>query len=377
MSRYIHELAEWLHFQWDSATLEGPLAALRHRQGRLIGRMENLGFSLRAEATLQTLTTETIKSSEIEGEMLDRDSVRSSIARRLGMDIGALAPADRNVEGVVEMILDATQNYNAPLTTARLFGWHAALFPTGYSGMRKIAVGRWRDDSRGPMQVVSGPIGQERVHFEAPPAARLDREMSAFLQWFETEDATDPVLRAGLAHLWFVTIHPFDDGNGRIARAIADMALARSDKSSQRFYSMSAQIRIERNTYYDRLEKTQANGLHITPWLEWFLGCLDRAMEQSEKALGSVLRKARFWEIHAHKPFNERQRLMLNKLLDGFEGKLTSSKWAQLAKCSQDTALRDILDLIQQGALAKDPGGGRSTSYSLVEPDSTPKMNRP
>jgi len=376
MSPYIHELPEWPAFRWDSARLTGPLAALRHRQGRLIGRMENLGFSLRAEATLQTLTTEIVKSSEIEGEMLDHDSVRSSIARRLGIDIGALAPADRNVEGVVEMMLDATQNYNAPLTAARLFGWHAALFPTGYSGMHKIAVGRWRDDSRGPMQVVSGPIGRERVHFEAPTAARLDQEMSAFLQWFEAADATDPVLRAGLAHLWFVTIHPFDDGNGRIARAIADMALARSEKSSQRFYSMSAQIRIERNTYYDRLEKTQETGLDITPWLEWFLACLDRAFDQSEKNLGSVLRKARFWEIHAHKSFNQRQRLMLNKMLDGFAGKLTSSKWAQLAKCSQDTALRDILNLIEQGALAKDPSGGRSTSYSLAEADTTPNTNR-
>jgi len=371
MSSYIHELPDWPAFRWDSARLAGPLAALRHRQGRLIGRMENLGFSLRAEATLQTLTTEIIKSSEIEGETLDRDSVRSSIARRLGMDIGALAPADRNVEGVVEMTLDATQNYSAPLTAERLFGWHAALFPTGYSGMHKIAVARWRDDSRGPMQVVSGPIGQERVHFEAPAAARLDQEMSAFLQWFEAEDATDPVLRAGLAHLWFVTIHPFDDGNGRIARAIADMALARSEKSPQRFYSMSAQIRIERNIYYDKLEKTQETGLDITPWLEWFLACLDRAFDQTEKNLGSVLRKARFWEIHAHKPFNDRQRLMLNKLLDGLEGKLTSSKWAKIAKCSQDTALRDILDLIEQGTLTKDPGGGRSTSYSLAEPDAT------
>ena len=376
MSPYIHELPEWPAFRWDSARLAGPLAALRHRQGRLIGRMENLGFSLRAEATLQTLTTEIIKSSEIEGEMLDHDSVRSSIARRLGMDIGALAPADRNVEGVVEMMLDATQNYSAPLTAARLFGWHAALFPTGYSGMHKITVARWRDDSRGPMQVVSGPIGRERAHFEAPAAARLDREMSAFLQWFETEDATDPVLRAGLAHLWFVTIHPFDDGNGRIARAIAEMALARSEKSPQRFYSMSAQIRIERNTYYDWLEKTQETGLDITLWLEWFLACLDRAFDHTEITLGSVLRKARFWEIHAHKSFNDRQRLMLNKLLDGFAGNLTSSKWAQLAKCSQDTALRDILDLIEQGSLMKDPGGGRSTSYSLAAADATPNMNR-
>ncbi len=379
MSPYIHELPDWPEFRWDSARLAGPLAALRHRQGRLIGRMENLGFSLRAEATLQTLTTEIIKSSEIEGEMLDRDSVRSSIARRLGIDIGALAPADRNVEGVVEMTLDATQNYSAPLTAARLFGWHAALFPTGYSGMHKIAVGRWRDDSGGPMRVVSGPIGRERVHFEAPPAARLDQEMSAFLQWFEAQyanSATDPVLRSSLAHLWFVTIHPFDDGNGRIARAIAEMALARSEKSPQRFYSMSAQIRIERNTYYDKLEKTQQTGLDITPWLEWFLGCLDRAFDQTEKNLGSVLRKARLWEVHAHKSFNERQRLMLNKLLDGFEGKLTSSKWAKIAKCSQDTALRDILDLIERGALTKDPGGGRSTSYSLAEAEVAPSMNR-
>ena len=376
MSPYIHELPGWPEFRWDSARLAGPLAALRHRQGRLIGRMENLGFSLRAEATLQTLTTEIIKSSEIEGEMLDQDSVRSSIARRLGIDIGALAPVDRSVEGVVEMTLDATQNYSAPLTAARLFGWHAALFPTGYSGMHKIAVARWRDDSRGPMRVVSGPIGRERVHFEAPAAARLDQEMSAFLQWFEAEDGTDPVLRAGLAHLWFVTIHPFDDGNGRIARAIANMVLARSEKSAQRFYSMSAQIRIERNTYYDKLEKTQETGLDITPWLEWFLGCLDRVFDQTEKNLGSVLRKARFWEIHAHKSFNDRQRLMLNKLLDGFEGKLSSSKWAKIAKCSQDTALRDILNLIEQGALTKDPGGGRSTSYSLAEADATPNMNR-
>jgi Fic family protein len=266
MSQYIHELARWPNFYWDSAVLAAPLAALRHRQGKLMGRMETLAFSLRAEAALQMLTTEITKSSEIEGEILDRGSVRSSIARRLGMGIGALTPAERHVEGVVEMTLDATQNYSAPLTAARLFGWHAALFPTGYSGMRKIAVGRWRDDSRGPMQVVSGRIGQERVHFETPPAARLDPEMSAFLRWFETKDATDPVLRAGLAHLWFVTLHPFDDGNGRIARAIADMVLARSDKSAERFYSMSAQIRIERDDYYQRLEKTQAGGLDITPY---------------------------------------------------------------------------------------------------------------
>jgi Fic family protein len=371
MSRYIHELQDWPGFRWGQKKLAAPLAALRHRQGRLVGRMETLGFSLRAEATLRTLTLDVIKSSEIEGEILDRDQVRSSIARRLGVDIGGLAPIDRNVEGVVEMMLDATQNYSTPLTAERLFGWHASLFPTGYSGMSKIATGRWRDDSKGPMQVVSGATGRERVHFEAPAAKRLKKEMAAFLKWFNGTDRTDLVLRAGLAHLWFVTIHPFDDGNGRIARAIADMELARSEQSSQRFYSMSAQIRTERNTYYEMLEKTQGGSLDVTPWLEWFLGCLDRAFDGTEQTLGSVLQKARFWEAHAATPLNDRQRLMLNKLLDGFEGKLTSSKWAKIAKCSQDTALRDILDLVSYGILVKDAAGGRSTSYSLVQTGET------
>ena len=367
MSRYIHELPDWPDFEWDQEKLAGPLAALRHRQGRLIGRMETLGFSLRGEATLRTLTEDVLKSSEIEGEILDREQVRSSIARRLGMDIGALAPADRNVEGVVEMMLDATQRYSEPLTPERLFGWQAALFPTGYSGMRKIAVGRWRDDAKGPMQVVSGALGRERVHFEAPAAKRLKKEMTAFLKWFNGRDGTDPVLRAGLAHLWFVTVHPFEDGNGRIARAIADMALARSEQSAQRFYSVSAQVRIERETYYDILQKTQRGGLDITPWLEWFLGCLAGAFDGTEETLGSVMHKARFWEEHADASVNDRQRLMLNKLMDGFEGKLTSSKWATIAKCSQDTALRDILHLVDRGILAKDPAGGRSTSYSLAQ----------
>jgi Fic family protein len=369
MIRYIHELPDWPGFQWDQRKLAAPLAALRHRQGRLIGRMETLGFSLRAEATLQTLTLEVIKSSEIEGEILDHDQVRSSIARRLGMDIGGLAPVDRNVEGVVETMLDATQNYRAALTAERLFGWHASLFPTGYTGIKKIAVGRWRDDAKGPMQVVSGPIGHERVHFQAPAAKRVKKEMAAFLKWFNGTDDTDPVLRAGLAHLWFVTIDPFDDGNGRIARAIADMALARSEESSQRFYSMSAQIRIERKDYYDMLEKTQKSNLDVTPWLEWFFGCLNRAFDATEKPLGSVLHKARFWEAHANTPLNDRQRLMVNKLLDGFEGKLTSSKWAKIAKTSQDTALRDINDLVERDILTKDTGGGRSTSYSLPQED--------
>ena len=365
MSRYIHEQPGWPDFRWDHEKLAGRLSSLRHRQGRLMGRMESLGFSLRAEATLQTLTLDVLKSSEIEGEILDRDQVRSSIARRLGMDIGALAPADRHVDGVVDMMLDATQNYKTELSEARLFGWHGALFPTGYSGMHKIAVGQWSDDSKGPMQVVSGAYGKEQVHFEAPVAKRLKKETASFLKWFNKNDGTDAVLRSAIAHLWFVTLHPFEDGNGRIARAIADMALARSEQSPQRFYSMSAQIRQERKAYYDLLEATQKGDLDITPWLEWFLGCLDRAFDGMDETLGAVLHKARFWDGHKDEQFNDRQRLILNKLLDGFDGKLNSSKWAKIAKCSQDTALRDILDLVERGILTKDEGGGRSTSYSL------------
>ncbi len=362
MTQYIHELPDWPNFHWDAALVANPLAALRHRQGRLIGRMEALGFNLRSEATLHTLTMDVVKSSEIEGEVLNNEQVRSSIARRLGMDIGALAPADRNIDGVVEMMLDATQKFATPLTVERLFNWHASLFPTGRSGLRQIAVARWRDDANGPMQVVSGPLGRERVHFEAPAAARLDNEIATFVKWFDASDSTDPVLRAALAHLWFVTIHPLDDGNGRIARAIADMALARAEQSAQRFYSMSAQIRLERNAYYDLLEKTQKAGLDVTPWLLWFFSCLDRALDAAEKQLGGVLGKSRFWEAHTQTSFNPRQRQMLNKLLDGFDGKLTTSKWATIAKCSQDTALRDILDLVTRGVLVKDDGGGRSTS---------------
>jgi Fic family protein len=363
---YIHELADWPHLRWAAERLTQPLAAVRHHQGRLIGRMEGLGFRLRAEASLDSLTEEVVKSSEIEGEILDRVQVRSSIARRLGMDVGGLTPADRHVEGVVEMMLDATENYAAPLSVARLHGWHAALFPTGRSGLRKIAVGAWRDDKSGPMQVVSGPIGRERVHFEAPAAPRLRKEMRAFLDWFNGDEPIDPVLKAAVAHFWFVTIHPFDDGNGRIARAIADQALARSERSAQRFYSMSAQIRQERKAYYDILETTQKGGLDITPWLEWFLGCLDRAFAGAETILSAVLAKARFWETHAGAYLNERQRAVVIHLFDGFDGKLTSSRWAKLAKCSQDTALRDIDDLVERGILAKDAAGGRSTSYSLA-----------
>jgi Fic family protein len=362
---YIHDHIFWPTFKWSTEAISLQLATVRHRQGRLIGRMEALGFDLRAEAVLQTLTEDVVKSSEIEGERLDKEQVRSSIARRLGMDIGALAPVDRNVEGVVEMMLDATQNYRAPLTADRLFNWHAALFPTGRSGMTRITVGAWRTAASGPMQVVSGPIGRERVHFEAPAAERLPEEMASFLAWFESTEKLDPVLKAAIAHLWFVTIHPFEDGNGRIARAIADMALARSEGSPQRFYSMSAQIRLDRKDYYTILETTQRGDLDIVAWLQWFLGCLDQAIAGAEEIFRKVLEKGRFWERLADQAFNERQRTIINRLLDGFEGKLTSSKWAKLTKTSVDTALRDINDLVSRGILIRDEAGGRSTSYSL------------
>jgi Fic family protein len=363
---YIHELQDWPRFRWDRERLADPLADVRHKQGRLTGHMEALGFNLRQEAVLQTLTADVLKSSEIEGELLDREQVRSSIARRLGVDIGALKPADRHVEGIVEMMLDATRNYDKHLSGERLFAWHAALFPTMRSGMRKIKVGAWRDDSAGPMQVVSGPIGKEHIHFEAVPAARLAREMSAFFDWFNRKPDIDGVLKAGLAHLWFVTIHPFDDGNGRIARAIADMTLARSERSPQRFYSMSEQIRQERNAYYAILEQTQKGTMDVTPWMLWFLSCLDRAIDGAQNTLAAVLAKARFWERIRGISLNERQNLIVNCLLEGFEGKLTSSKYAKLAKCSQDTALRDILSLVQHGILVRNPAGGRSTSYALA-----------
>jgi Fic family protein len=367
MTTYIHELKAWPRFTWNSSKLAQKLAAVRNRQGRLTGRMEELGFQLKKEANLEALTEEVTKSSEIEGEVLSRNQVRSSLARRLGVEIGVLTPADRNVDGIVEMMVDATGKYNKPLTSERLFDWHAAMFPTGRSGMTKIKVGGWRTEESGPMQVVSGPAGRERVHYEAPKAARLSDEMKAFIEWFNAPPDTDGVIKAAIAHLWFVTIHPFEDGNGRIARAIADMALARSENSSQRFYSMSAQIRQERKSYYDILEATQKGDLDITEWLEWFLNCLDRAFDRANTILASVLRKARFWKKHANARFNDRQRAMIERLFEGFEGKLTTSKWAQLTKSSQDTALRDIDDLVAKGILAKDSAGGRSTSYSLID----------
>jgi len=366
MTRFIYQLTEWPKFRWDHNTLAVPLADIRYRQGRLLGRMEGLGFSLQQEAELETLTLDVVKSSEIEGENLNMDQVRSSVARRLGMDIAGAIPANRNVEGVVEMMLDASQNFDKPLTEDRLFAWHAALFPTGRSGMRKIIVGGWRDDADGPMEVVSGPIGKERVHYQAPAASLLDKEMARFFDWANESDGTDPVLRAALAHLWFATIHPFDDGNGRIARAIADWALARSENSPQRFYSMSAQIRAERGDYYDALERTQRRTTDVTDWITWFLACLGRSIDAAGTALAEVLAKARFWERAGGIALNERQRRVLNRVPDGFEGKLTRSKWAKLAKCSQDTALRDITLLVGHGLLARNPGGGRNTSYRLV-----------
>lgn len=362
---YIHQLKNWPRFTWDADTLAAQVGGVRLRQGRLLGRMSALGLTFQDEAMLSSLTEEAIKTSEIEGETLDADQVRSSVARHLGLDAGGTPRVDRHVDGLVDMMMDATQNHGKPLTAERLQAWQGALFPTGRSGLKRIRTAAWRDASGDPMQVISGPAGRERVHFEAPPAEKLDDEMRAFLAWYNGERYMDGVLKAALAHLWFVTIHPFEDGNGRIARAIADMALAHSEESGQRFYSMSAQIRAERTAYYEILERTQKGDLDITPWMTWFLGCLERAFVRAENVLAAVIEKAGFWERHAAQPFNARQRMMLTRLLEGFEGKLTSSKWAKLAKCSQDSAGRDIDDLVRRRILVKDAAGGRSTSYAL------------
>jgi Fic family protein len=366
---FIWQLEDWPRFTWDDKQIAAPLAAVRHEQGRLLGRMDALGFESKNDAVLKTLTQDVLMTSEIEGEKLDSDQIRSSIARHMGMDIAGLVPAYRNVEGIVEMMLDATGNHDQPLSEERLFDWHASLFQTGRSDKRKIRVGTWRDDATGPMQVVSGPIGRERVHYEAPPAEMLPGQMANFCSWFDNRTDMDQVLKAGLAHLWFITIHPFDDGNGRIARAVADMALARSEYSSQRFYSMSSRIRIERKVYYEILARTQKGALDVTGWLLWFFDCLNHAIHEAEETLGRVLFRARFWERFSHEPLNERQIIVLNRFMRDFEGNLTSSKWAKLAKCSQDTAGRDIDDLLKRGALVKNPGGGRSTSYSIAAPD--------
>ncbi len=363
--KYIWQAGDWPNWRYDLTAVAGPMAEVSRAQGLLLGRLADVGMALRGQASLAALTEDVVKTSEIEGERLNVDSVRSSIARRLGVDIGALAPVDRHVEGVVDMVLDATDNCRAPLSPERLFGWHAALFPTGYSGLSKIRIGGWRDDAGGPMQVVSGPIGRQRVHFEAPPADRLAAETRRFFDWVNGATKEPPLIKAGLGHLWFVTLHPFDDGNGRIARAIGDLLLARADGSPQRFYSLSAQIQRERKAYYDILERTQKGTLDVTAWLAWFLDALHRAVDQAQLTLDAVLSKARFWQRWATMPLNERQVKLLNRLLDGFEGKLTTSKWAAIARCSPDTALRDINDLLARGVLRKSGAGGRSTSYEL------------
>nr|WP_295782376.1 Fic family protein [Rhodoferax sp.] len=365
--RYIWQLPEWPHLTYDAATLAAPLAQVHRAQGQLMGRMAELGLAQREQATLQVLTQEVIKTSEIEGERLSLDAVRSSIARRLGLDIGALAPSDRHVDGVVDVVLDATRSFDQPLTAERLFGWHAALFPTGYSGRSRITVAAWRTDASGPMEVVSGPVGREKVHFTAPPASTLSGQTAAFLDWFEAAPLGDAVIKAGLAHLRLVTLHPFDDGNGRISRAVGDMALARAEGTAQRFYSLSAQLQRERKDYYDQLEATQKGPLDVTPWLNWFLGCLLRAVQGADATLAGVLDKAQFWQRWAGTPMNGRQTQVLNRVLDGFEGKLSNAKWAALGKCSADTALRDINDLLARGVLRRLEGGGRSTGYVLVK----------
>lgn len=365
--RYLYQNVDWPNFTWNNDLLVSTLSKVRNLQGRLMGKMEAIGFNLRNEALLETLTLDVIKSSEIEGEILNLDQVRSSLAKRLGLDIGALNFSDRNVDGIVDLILDATRNSNEPISSDRLFRWHKALFPTGQSGLFMITVGAWRIDSTGPMQVVSGAMGKKRVHYQAPDSSVIPQEMDKFINWFNSKTDLEPVFKAAITHLWFVTLHPFEDGNGRIGRALTDMLLARADGSPQRFYSMSSQIRKERKTYYDVLERTQKSGLDITDWLLWFLNCLLDALISSETILSKVLYKARFWEQHSTTALNERQRLLINKLLDGFDGKLTSSKWAKIAKCSQDSAIRDIQDLINKTILKKESSGGRSTNYKLCE----------
>lgn len=362
---YIHNRTNWTDFTWDNKKVLLLLSETRNLQGKLLGKMESLGFDLQNEAMLNTLTLDIVKSSEIEGEILKKEQVRSSIARQLGIDIAGAIESERHIDGIVEMMLNATQKYELPLTKERLFGWHSALFPTGWSNMFKITVAAWRKDTKGQMQIVSGPLGKEKVHFQAPDAERVDSEMEKLLDWIENETEVDPVLKAAISHLWFVTIHPFEDGNGRITRAVTDMILARSDKSARRFYSMSAQIRVERKQYYEILERTQKGDSNITEWVLWFLECLKNAINSTSELLGTVLEKAEFWKTHSTTLLNERQQKMINKLLDGFTGKLTTTKWGQICKCSQDTALRDIQDLIKKDILQKEASGGRSTNYEL------------
>lgn len=365
---YLHQNKDWPNFKWDNDTILPYVSKVRDLQGRLIGKMESIGFELREEAVLETITEDIIKSSEIEGELLNPEEVRSSVARRLGMDISGLPNASRDVEGVVEMMLDATQKYKQPITKDRMCGWHAALFPTGRSGMYKITVGDWRGEEGGPMQVVSGPMGREKVHYTAPEASRLEEEMTQFILWFNTDTSMEPVIKSAIAHLWFVSIHPFDDGNGRIARAIADTQLARADRTNQRFYSMSAQIMKSKKAYYDVLESTQKGSIDISQWLVWYFERLTDALEITNQTLSKILVKAKFWELHKNTHFNERQIEMINKLQGDFVGKLRSSKWAKMTKVHRDTARRDIQDLIEKGVLSDSGEGGRSTNYILNLP---------
>ena len=365
MAKYIYEHHNWTDFTWQDKAINSVFGEARMIQGKIIGQMNALGFSTKAEATLTALTLDVVKSSEIEGEILNYEQVRSSIARRLGINTAGLVPSSRHIDGVVEMMLDATQRYSLPLTENRLFGWHAALFPTGYSGPYKIETGQYRSRE---MQVVSGAMGKEKVHYEAPKPELVKAEMDKFLDWFNDDDnGVDLVLKAAIAHFWFIIIHPFDDGNGRIGRAITDLMLARAGGSGERFYSMSSQILAERKRYYEVLQKVQHSSGDITEWLDWFLNCLKNAMLATENTAQQILRKAEFWILHEHTPINERQRMMLNKLFDGFDGKLQTSKWAKIAKTSADTALRDIKDLVEKGILQQTSEGGRSAHYELVD----------
>jgi Fic family protein len=364
MAKYIYQYPSWPSFTWNDKDIQVILGKVRYLQGKLLGQMSTLGFSIKEQTHLSNLTLDVLKSSEIEGEKLNEDQVRSSIARRLGMEYAGMIPSGRDVEGVVEMMLDATQKCNLPLDEDRLFGWHAALFPTGRSGMYKIATGRYRD---GEMQVVSGPLGKEKVHYQAPSPDTVKEEMDRFLMWFNSETKMDLVIKVAIAHFWFIIIHPFEDGNGRIARALSDMLLSRSDEAPYRYYSMSSQILMDRKRYYEILQRSQHGDGEITEWLDWFLNCMYRALEVSQELIRNVLQKSIFWDNHKETDFNARQRLMLNKLLDGMDGKLKSSKWAKMAKCSADTALRDIKDLIEKGILEQEVSGGRSTNYKLVD----------
>lgn len=365
---YIHEKDNWNNFTWNEKLVSKKLAETRNLQGRLLGKMESLGFDLQDEAVLNTITLEIVKSSEIEGEILDLEQVRSSVARRLGIELVGAIESERHIDGIVEMMLDATQHYDLPITKDRLFGWHSSLFPTGWSNMHKITVADWRKDTTGPMQVISGAMGKEKIHFEAPNSDRINSEIETLINWIELQNDIDPVLKSAIVHLWFITIHPFEDGNGRITRAITELLLARSDNSVKRFYSMSSQIGIERKQYYEILEKTQKGNSEITEWILWFLECLKNSFESTSELLSKILLKAEFWKVNTKTILNKRQQTMLNKLLDGFDGKLTTSKWGKICKCSQDTALRDIQDLMKKGIIQKEKSGGRSTNYELKMP---------